>query len=176
MTTATYPRVVGSADTVTRADTVADLAGTYGPWGGAAMTTLAPVKLHHVVGDPGMVVESLNTAYESGRLVSVIDGQLLPDGRLHVQAELRALPAPEPSRWQRFKDDPTWAICLATFLLSTSTVGLVLYGLVMLATAVAVWVSANAVVIGAVLVALVLFAIGGGSKCVGLHCGGCGSR
>lgn len=137
------------------------------------MTTLAPVKLHHVVGDPNMVAAALNTAYESGRLVSVIDGQLLPDGRLHVQAELRALPAPKPSRWQRFKDDPTWAIYLATFLVSTSIVGLVVYGLVMLVTAVVVWVTANAAVIVAVLVALVLLAIGGGAKCAGLHCGGC---
>lgn len=138
------------------------------------MTALT--RTHVVTGDRDQVRTALEVAHAAGRLVDVREVAELPGRRLHVVAELRELPVPRPTRWPA---RPWLATAYAVGAAAAAgLVVLVVMAVVALVstvvaaiTAAVAWVSANLALILAAVVALVL--VLGGSKCAGLHCGGC---
>lgn len=143
------------------------------------MTAQAPaggvVRSHVIVGDPDEVVAALARASDDGRLTGLGQVVELPDGRVQVTASLWGSPG-QTSRGQWL-----WRL-LAGVLVAAACAGLVWLLIVAVAALVAAVTSAVAAVVSWLSAHLALIVFGGlvlllvcsaGSRCRGLHCGGC---
>jgi hypothetical protein len=137
--------------------------------------TAAPVRTHLVVGERDQVVAALWRAQADGRLMRLGEVDELGGHRVQVTAELREPPGPVHARW-------AWRIA-AGVLCVAAAAGLVwllvvavtaLIGAVSAAVTAALgWLSAHLPLLVLGGVALLLLPCSAGSRCVGLHCGGC---
>jgi ABC-type multidrug transport system permease subunit len=136
---------------------------------------------HVITGEPALVWAALSRANEEGRLVRVERGRRLPGGRVQLVAQLHSVPT--RSRWELVRPWLVRVAKLAAVLAVVAAVGGLVWLLVLavleviaLVTAVVAWVQANLalLIVGAVaLLVLFLAAMASGSRCSGLHCGGC---
>jgi hypothetical protein len=133
------------------------------------------VRTHRVVGQREHVATALERAYADGRLVDVRDVAELPDDRVQLIADLR-----EPAARMR-KRRPWllvgWAAAVVAAAGSVWLLVLAVAALVGAVTAAAsaalAWLSAHLPVIALAAIALLLLVCAAGSRCPGLHCGGC---
>ncbi len=129
------------------------------------------VRTHVVIGELGQVRSALDLAYRDGRLAGVRDLVELPGQRIRVTADLRE---PVPT-WRRVP----WLRLLAGLLALAALGGavwlvvLAVSAAVALVTAAVAWVSAHLALIVICAVGLGLLLVSVGSRCAGLHCGGC---
>lgn len=146
------------------------------------MTAPTATRTHIVTGAREEVRTALEHAHAAGRLVTIREAAELPDGRLHVVAELRepAASTPAPSPWWCSARGRWLAAGYGAAVVAAGglAVGLVVAVVALVSTVVAAiaaaaaWVTANlAGLLG--LGVLVLALLGGGARCAGLHCGGC---
>lgn len=136
------------------------------------------VRTHVVTGTPVHVRAALHRAAMDGRLAGVRDPVELADRRVRVTADLREPIRPRSTvtaasvwRWLR----PT-----LLGLLAVATAAGVVWGMVLLVTALITALTALGAciavklpVIIAIGVGLLVLAVPAGARCVGVHCGGC---
>lgn len=134
---------------------------------------------HVITGEPALVWAALSRANEEGRLVRVEQGRQLAGGRVQLVAQLH--PVPGRSRWELAQPWLVRVAKLAAVLAALAAVGGLVWLLVLavleviaVVTAAVAWVQAHLalLVVGGV-VLLLLAAMSSGSRCSGLHCGGC---
>ena len=140
------------------------------------------IKTHVITGDLMQVVAAVDRARADGRLVAVTEARLLPGDEVRLIANLRSAGG---SRWQRMRP---WLIglgkALVVLAVSVAVAGLLwLIGwaamaLVGLASIAVAWLHAHLLEIGVVVavtvIGLVSVFTGGGDRCGGVHCRGCG--
>ena len=128
------------------------------------------VRTHVVVGEFGQVRSALELARRDGRLAGARDLVELPGHRIRVTADLRE---PVPT-WRRVPWLRLLAWLLALAALGTAVWLIVLaVSVVALVTAAVAWVSAHLALIVICAVGLGVLLVPVGSRCAGLHCGGC---
>lgn len=140
-------------------------------------------KTHVITGDLMQVVAAVDRARADGRLVAVTEARLLPGDELRLVANLRAEGG---WRWQRTR---RWLIGLGKALVVLAAcaavagllwlIGWAAMALVGLVSVAVAWVHVHLLEIGIVVVIAVIglisvFTSGGGDRCAGAHCRGCG--
>lgn len=129
------------------------------------------VRTHVVVGEYGPVRSALDLAHRDGRLAGVRDLVELPGHRIRVTADLRELvPSWRRVPWLRLL---AWLLALAALGGAVWLVVLAVSAVVALVTAAVAWVSAHLALIVICAVGLGVLLVSVGSRCAGLHCGGC---
>lgn len=128
------------------------------------------VRTHVVVGDCDEVRSALDRAHRDGRLAGVRNLVELPNERIQVTADLRE-PARVQRRWPWLV--LVWALGIAAAAGIAWLLVLLISAVVAFVTAAVGWVSTHLPVIVLGGVALLLLALPAGSRCVGVHCGGC---
>jgi hypothetical protein len=124
-----------------------------------------------VVGDFGQVRSALDLAHRDGRLAGVRDLVELPGHRIRVTADLRELvPTWRRVPWLRLL---AWLLALAALGGAVWLVVLAVSAVISLVTAAVAWVSAHMTLIVICAVGLGVLLASVGSRCAGLHCGGC---
>lgn len=145
------------------------------------MATDEDIRAHVITGDRDEVGSALRRAHADGRLIAVTDARVLHHNRVRVVADLR-MPPPARTRWERCRP---WLVgagkVLAALAAVAAVAGLVwlvavaVLEVIALVTALIAWVHTHLIHIGlavAALVALLIY-LSAGSRCAGLHCGGC---
>ena len=129
------------------------------------------VRTHVVVGEYGHVRSALDLARQNGRLVGVRDIVELPGRRIRITADLRE-PVPTWRRvpWLRLL---AWLLALAALGGAVWLIVLAVSALIALVTAAVAWVSTHLALIVISAVGLVVLLVSVGSRCAGMHCGGC---
>ncbi len=135
------------------------------------MAATHTVRTHVVVGDYRHVRSALDLARRDGRLAGVRDLVELPGHRVRVTADLRELvPTWRRVPWLRLL---AWLVALAAVGGAVWLIVLAVSAVIALVTAAVAWVSTHLTLIILCAVGLVALLVPVGSRCAGLHCGGC---